>query len=193
MKVSLKSLILETERLLLRPFLLSDASDIQRLAGNWVIADTTLNVPHPYEDGMAEAWISTHQPRFEAGELAVFAITLKADSELVGAVGLRVERSFDRANLGYWIGEPFWGLGYCTEAATSIVEYGFTELKLQKLYAEHLERNPASGRVLQKIGMSKEGTARQHTKKWGKFEDLVLYGLLRNEWEGRESALERVE
>lgn len=187
MKASLKSLTLETERLLLRPFLLSDASDVQRLAGNWTIADTTLNVPHPYEDGMAEAWISTHQPRFEAGELAVFAITLKADSELVGAASLRVDRSFDRANLGYWIGEPFWGLGYCTEAATSIVEYGFTELKLQRLYAEHLERNPASGRVLQKIGMSKEGTARQHTKKWGKFEDLVLYGLLRNEWVGRKS------
>ena len=193
MKASLKSLTFETERLLLRPFLLSDASDVQRLAGNWAIADTTLNVPHPYEDGMAEAWISTHQPRFEAGELAVFAITLKADSELVGAVGLRAERSFDRANLGYWIGEPFWSLGYCTEAATTIVEYGFTELKLQRLYAEHLQRNPASGRVLQKIGMSKEGTARQHTKKWGKFEDIVLYGLLRNEWEGRESALEGVE
>ena len=187
MQVSLKSLILETDRLLLRPFLLSDASNVQRLAGNRAIADTTLNVPHPYEDGMAEAWISTHQPKFQVGELAVFAITLKADSELVGAVGLRVDQSFDRANLGYWIGEPFWGLGYCTEAATSIVEYGFAELELHRLHAEHLERNPASGRVLQKIGMLKEGTARQHTKKWGKFEDLVLYGLLRNEWVGGKS------
>ena len=187
MKASLKSPILETERLLLRPFQLSDASDVQRLAGNWAIADTTMNVPHPYEDGMAEAWISTHQPRFEAGELAVFAITFKADRELVGAVGLQVDRSFDRANLGYWIGEPFWGLGYCTEAATSIVEYGFAELKLQRMYAQHFARNPASGRVLQKIGMSKEGTARQHIKKWGKFEDLVLYGLLRNEWVARKS------
>jgi RimJ/RimL family protein N-acetyltransferase len=187
MKASLKLPILETERLLLRPFQLSDASDVQRLAGNWAIADTTMNVPHPYEAGMAEAWISTHQPRFEAGELAVFAITLKADRELVGAVGLQVDRSFDRANLGYWIGEPFWGLGYCTEAATSIVEYGFAELKLQRMYAQHFARNPASGRVLQKIGMSKEGTARQHTRKWGKFEDLVLYGLLRNEWVGRKS------
>ena len=185
---SLKLPILETGRLLLRPFQLSDASDVQRLAGNWAIADTTLNVPHPYEDGMAEAWISTHQPSFDAGELAAFAITLKANSELVGAVGLQVAQSFDRANMGYWIGEPFWGLGYCTEAARSIVKYGFTELKLQRLHAQHLARNPASGRVLQKIGMSKEGTARQHTKKWGKFEDLVLYGLLRSEWEGRESS-----
>jgi len=184
MLASVKSQILETDRLLLRPFVLSDASDVQRLAGNRAIADTTLNVPHPYEDGMAEAWISTHQPEFEAGEKAVFAITLKAEGELVGAVGLQVDQSFERANLGYWIGEQFWGLGYCTEAATSVVEYGFAELRLQRFHAEHLERNPASGRVLQKIGMLKEGTARQHIKKWGKFEDLVLYGLLRNEWVG---------
>jgi ribosomal-protein-alanine N-acetyltransferase len=186
-KASLKLPTLETERLLLRSFVLSDAADVRRLAGNWAIADTTLNVPHPYEDGMAEAWISSHQRSFEAGELAAFAITLRANNELVGAIGLRVDRPFDRANLGYWIGEPFWGLGYCTEAATSIVEYGFGEMKLQRLHAEHLERNPASGRVLQKIGMSKEGIARQHTKKWGKYEDLVLYGLLRNEWLGRKS------
>lgn len=187
MKVSLKVPVLETERLSLRPFLLSDASDVQRLAGNWAIADTTLNVPHPYEDGMAEAWISAHQPGFESGDLAVFAITLKSGNELVGAVSLQVDRCFDRANLGYWIGEPFWGLGYCTEAATSIVEYGFAELKLQRLHAGHLARNPASGRVMQKIGMLMEGTARQHTKKWGKFEDLVLYGLLRDEWAGHTS------
>ncbi len=183
----MKSLNLDTDRLLLRPFLLSDAPDVQRLAGNWAIADTTLNVPHPYEDGMAEAWISTHQAKFEAGELVVFAITLKADSELVGAIGFQVDRSFDRAELGYWIGEPFWGLGYCTEAATSIVEYGFAKLELFRLHAGHLERNPASGRVLQKIGMLKEGIARQHIKKWGKFEDLVLYGLLRSEWAGGKS------
>ena len=183
----MKTQILESDRLLLRPFLLSDASDVQRLAGNRAIADTTLNIPHPYEDGMAEAWISTHQPKFEAGELAAFAITLKADSELIGAVSLQVDRSFDRAALGYWIGEPFWGLGYCTEAAIRIVDYGFTELKLHRLHSAHLERNPASGRVLRKVGMSKEGIARQHKKKWGKFEDLVLYGLLRNEWIGGKS------
>jgi len=78
---------LETERLLLRPFEPSDAKDVQHLAGDRAIADTTLNIPHPYEDGMAEEWISTHQPKFEAGGLVNFAIVLRGTGELIGAMG----------------------------------------------------------------------------------------------------------
>ncbi len=68
---------IETKRLLLRSFELSDAKDVQRLAGDRAIADTTLNIPHPYEDGMAEEWISVHRLKFEAGELSNFAIVLR--------------------------------------------------------------------------------------------------------------------
>ncbi len=171
---------LDTNRLLLRPFLPSDAQDVQRLAGDWSIADTTLNVPHPYEDGMAERWIATHQPKFEAGELVVFAIVAKAESALVGAISLELDEPFDRGQLGYWIGKPYWGLGYCTEAAARILRFGFSELRLNRIHSSHLKRNPASGRVMQKIGMREEGLLRQHTKKWGRFEDLVLYGILRD-------------
>ena len=178
---------LNTERLLLRPFLLADASDIQRLAGDREIADTTLNIPHPYEDGMAETWIAGQQSKIEGNEESVFAITLKTTGELVGAVGLRIDQSMSRANLGYWIGKPYWNSGYCTEAAQRVVEFGFKELKLHRLHAEHIDRNPASGRVLQKIGMVKEGIAREHMMKWDNFEDLVLYGLLRDEWVGNEN------
>jgi len=92
---------IETERLILRPFELSDAKDVQRLAGDWAIADTTLNVPYPYEDGMAEQWISTHEQKFEAGELANFAIVFRAGGTLIGAIGLRIVQRFDRAKLGY--------------------------------------------------------------------------------------------
>ncbi len=173
---------LETRRLLLRPFALADAQDVQRLAGRRSIADTTLNVPHPYEDGMAEAWLSTHQPLFEAGELAAFAVTDNARDELIGAISLRIDRAFDRADLGYWIGEPFWGMGYCTEAATAVVRYGFEVLRLNKIHASHLLRNPASGRVMQKIGMTQEGHLRDHIRKWRKYEDMIVYGLLRDEW-----------
>jgi RimJ/RimL family protein N-acetyltransferase len=102
--------VLRTDRLILRPFVLDDASTVQRLAGNRAIADTTVNVPHPYEDGMAEAWISTHEAKSNGGELT-FAITLEGDGELVGAMGLRVDKPFARAELGYWIGEPCWGKG----------------------------------------------------------------------------------
>lgn len=179
--------VLESARLLLRPFSAADAPEVQRLAGSRAIADTTLNIPHPYEDGMAEAWIARHPAAFDAGELATFAITLKAGGALLGAISLTIERRFDRAELGYWIAEPYWGNGYCTEAAHRVVDYGFGELRLNRIHATHLARNPASGRVMQKIGMTKEGLARQHSKKWQEFEDLVLYGLLREEWPGRDS------
>ena len=174
--------ILETQRLILRPFELTDARAVQRLAGEYAIADTTLNIPHPYEDGMAEQWIGTHQPQFEAGELANFAVTLREPGELVGAIGLVINRRFDRAELGYWIGVPYWGCGYCTEAGHAVLRYGFTDLNLNRIHAYHLSRNPASGRVMEKLGMTREGRLRQHVKKWDKYEDLVEYGLVRQDW-----------
>ena len=171
---------LETGRLLLRPFALTDAGDVQRLAGSMAIADTTLNIPHPYEDGMAEAWISTHQPGFDAGELAAFAITLKTSDELIGAISLKIDREMQAADMGYWVGEPFWGAGYCTEAARRVVEFGFNELNLRRIHAMHLARNPASGRVLQKIGMTREGAGPLQSDVTVKPETLVHYGLFRD-------------
>ncbi len=173
---------LQSRRLLLRPFSLDDAVTVQQLAGKHAIADTTLKIPHPYEDGMAEQWISEHRAQFEEGSLVAFAIVLQETSELVGAISLTVDREQHKAELGYWVGQPFWNRGYATEAARSIVEYGFTRLDLNRISSRHLVRNPASGRVMQKIGMVHEGTLRQDTIKWGQYEDLHAYGLLRNDW-----------
>lgn len=161
---------------------MSDADSVQRLAGDRAIADKVLNIPHPYKDGVAEEWIATHQPGFDAGELANFAIVLGAENELIGAIGLTIVPRFNRAVLGYWIGTPYWGMGYCTEAARAILEYGFSKLKLNRIHASHMSRNPASGNVMRKLGMTHEGRARQHAKKWDVFEDLELYGILRDEW-----------
>lgn len=173
---------IETPRLVLRPFCLSDAPAVQQLAGERVIADTTLNIPHPYEDGMAEKWIEDHQPGYEAGLRATFAIVLRDDPQLIGAIGLTLDRGLDKGELGYWIGKPFWNLGYATEATTAVLEYGFSDLHLNRISARHLVRNPSSGRVMEKAGMLPEGTARQDTIKWGTYEDLALYGILREEW-----------
>lgn len=176
---------LQTERLLLRPFELSDAPDVQRLAGAVEIAAFTLNIPHPYEDGIAEAWISGHQERFEHGETLGFAITLRSDGSLVGAIGLDIDRKNERAALGYWIGVPYWGQGYCTEAARGVVSYGFEMVGLNRIHASHFSGNPASGRVMQKVGMTREGCLRQHVKKWGAYHDLIWYGLTREEYESQ--------
>lgn len=176
---------LETERLILRPFARSDAADVQRLAGSRAVADTTLNIPHPYEDGAAEEWISKHQGVFEDGKGVCFAVTLKSDGSLVGAISLMRMVEGHQAELGYWIGQPYWNRGFCTEAGRAVVAYAFSTLNLVRVYSNHLTRNPSSGRVMQKIGMRHEGHRTHHVKKWDKLEDLELYGIVKENWELR--------
>jgi ribosomal-protein-alanine N-acetyltransferase len=98
---------LETERLILRPFGNSDAAEVMRLAGEHAIADTTTHIPHPYEAGMAEEWISTHQETFDREQGVAFAITRKPDGALVGAISLMGMEKGHQAELGYWIGKPY--------------------------------------------------------------------------------------
>jgi ribosomal-protein-alanine N-acetyltransferase len=173
---------IETPRLVLRPFILTDAPQVQRLAGERDVASTVLQIPHPYEDGMAEHWIGTHQERYEKGELVSFAIVLRATTALMGAIDLQIDQHHESAEIGYWLGKPFWQQGYATEAAQAVVRYGFEVVGLHRVYATYLMRNPASARVLQKLGMRFEGCLRQHLKHWGVFEDMGVYGMLRSEW-----------
>jgi RimJ/RimL family protein N-acetyltransferase len=111
-----------------------------------------------------------------------FAIVLRERGELCGSIGLLINSRDANAELGYWIGVHYWGQGYATEAAREIVRYAFEQLGLHRIYAAHFGTNPASGRVLQKIGMRYEGTRREHHRKWGEYEDRVEYGLLVSEW-----------
>jgi ribosomal-protein-alanine N-acetyltransferase len=174
---------LETARLILRPFGNADAADVMRLAGDRAIADTTLNIPHPYKEGMAEEWISKHQDAFDKDQGVTFAITRKSDGILVGAISLMGMAKGHQAELGYWIGKPHWNQGYCTEAGRALLRYAFSDLALVRVHSCHITRNPASGRVMQKIGMQNEGCRRHHVRKWDKTEDLELYGVLKQEWE----------
>ncbi len=176
--------ILESERLILRPFTPADAPDVRRLAGAPEVASTTLNIPHPYPEGAAEEWIGGQHDAFARGEALDLAIVRRSDGALVGAIGLMIEPRHARAELGYWIGVPYWGQGYCTEAARALVGYGFRALGLNRIFAVHFSRNPASGRVMQKIGMTYEGRQRGHIRKDDAFEDAELYGILRNEYTG---------
>ena len=176
---------IESHRLLLRPFVNEDAPIVQELAGDRQVAATTLNIPHPYEDGVAEKWISTHEEIFNSGTDVIFAITRKSDEVLVGAIGLVITSSHRRGEMGYWIGRDHWGNGYCTEAAKTLLHFGFDELDLNKICARHMDTNPASGRVLQKIGMRWEGCLKQHYRRWDVFVDYPIYGILRDEYEHR--------
>src|SRR5579871_6067816 len=96
---------LETERLILRPFEMADATAVQFMASAREIADTTLNVPHPYPDDGAVTWIASHSARVEQGQYA-FAIVRKQDSVLVGSIGIGTNSAHNKGELGYWIGLP---------------------------------------------------------------------------------------
>jgi RimJ/RimL family protein N-acetyltransferase len=174
---------LGTERLVLRPLQLEDAPEMQRLAGDREIASTTLTIPHPYEDGMAEAWIRSTWEQHQKGEAIALAIVERQQQAFLGIIGLHLRPEHERAEMGYWIGQPYWGRGYVTEAARRMLRYGFEELGLNRIYASHFGHNPASGRVMQKIGMRYEGLSRQHVKKWGEFVDLETYAILRSDYE----------
>lgn len=176
---------LYTERLILRPFVLDDAANVQRLAGDKDIAATTCAIPHPYENGMAEEWINTHLEVFQNGKGINLAIALKdtetsSKSELIGAISIEIDKMDKIGELGYWIGKPFWGCGYCTEAAKVILTYAFEVIKLNSIHAFYLKSNKASERVLQKIGMQFEECFHKSVEKWGVVQDLVKYNIHNN-------------
>jgi RimJ/RimL family protein N-acetyltransferase len=173
---------LHTERLTLRSFDASDAPAVQRLAGDRLIAATTMNIPHPYDLKMAQEWIATHEDDWLQERAAHFAIASHVEGGLIGAVGLRLKLEHSTAELGYWIGKPYWGNGYATEAAKATVAFGFNDLRLNRIHARHFGGNPASGRVLQKTGMQYEGCLRQHVRKLGTIDDVELYGIIASEW-----------
>ena len=174
---------LTTERLLLRPFAESDAAAVERLAGARDVADTTLHIPHPYPAGGGAWWIGTHASAWEGGAgLTLAVVTRAAPDELLGAMGIAIVREHARGELGYWIGAHAWGRGYATEAARVMTAFAFETLGLHRVQARHFTRNPASGRVMQKLGMRLEGVHRDAYLRWDRFEDVAVYGILATEW-----------
>ena len=97
-----------------------------------------------------------------------------------------IEREHSQAEVSFWTAAGAWGRGYMSEALGAVVAYGFEVLGINRLYAHHMLRNPASGRVLEKNGFRKEGLLRQRVRKWGVFEDVVLLALLREDWAGKQ-------
>ena len=178
---------LYSDNLILRPFEINDAKRVRELAGDYEIAKTTLHIPYPYPEDAAEAWIKRTHEAAARGSLYAFAVVRKVDSELLGAISLGIVPEYKRAELAYWMGKPYWGHGYTTEAASKLLKFGFEELDLNRIYAYAFSTNPASSMVMQKIGMAYEGTLVQHVRKWDEYYDLVAYGIVRQTYQERQS------
>ncbi|AJG59710.1 acetyltransferase [Bacillus thuringiensis] len=173
---------IETERLILRSLQLDDAPVIEKLAGDYLVAKTTLSIPHPYPKGSAKDFI-THMLQAETDKkIVIFSILGKNNKELLGVINLNLNRIHKRGELAYWIGRPYWGNGFGTEAAKALLHYGFNALHLNKIFAASFTNNPGSWRIMEKIGMNQEGTFKQHVIKYGESIDLTYYGILLSEY-----------
>jgi [ribosomal protein S5]-alanine N-acetyltransferase len=170
---------LRTERLLLRGYDEADVAKLIPLLNAKEVVVTTLRIPHPYTETNAREFVKSMREQEPQTKFGIFDAST---GELYGGVGLMPEPQQFRAELGYWIGHPYWGRGYATEAAREVVRYGFETLKLNRIYAGVFQGNATSVHVLEKIGFSYEGTQRKHYHKWGKFLDNLNYGMLAEDW-----------
>ncbi|UPT65613.1 MAG: GNAT family N-acetyltransferase [Sphingobacteriales bacterium JAD_PAG50586_3] len=161
----------------LRPLQITDAEAIARMGNNPLIAGFMRDVfPHPYTLENAIAFINNVK---DTTPTRVFAIV--ANGEHVGCCGIFPKDDVYRMNaeVGYWLGQEYWGKGIATQATKLLAEYGFDTLGMNRIYASVFAPNKASGRVLEKAGFVYEGTQRQSVYKNGEYLDELFYSLLR--------------
>lgn len=176
---------IETERLVIRQLSLMDAHDIFAVSANdnvsrYVLWDTHRSL------GDSKAFIRHVIHQYRVGEAASWGIELKESGQVIGTIGF-VWISHDNmsAEVGYSLGEPFWNQGYMTEALQAVLTYGFAELRLNRIEGQFDIENPASGKVMEKCGMEKEGVLRQRLYNKGKFVDVAVCSILRRDYLGR--------
>ncbi len=175
--------VLETERLILRPFVVNDA---QAMFDNWAKSEhaTRYVTWDPYTDAKeAVDRFEKMQKEYAEKDIYDWAIVLKESNTLIGEisfVGMTPCRK--TGELGYIIGENWWGKGYMTEAVGAVMAFGFTKLGLHRIQACHDVRNPASGRVMEKLGMTHEGTFRDYRLIKGDLVTVDYYAILEDEF-----------
>ncbi|MFT3679527.1 MAG: GNAT family N-acetyltransferase [Ferruginibacter sp.] len=145
--------LLYTERILLRKIDIDDVPSLVKYANNKKISDNILNMVYPYQEPDAVFRISYVVQGFKNKTRYVFAIILKSSGEFIGEIGLHLNNDRNAAELGYWVGEPFWNKGIATEAATLVLKFGFEKLGLGIVFATCHAENESSSKVVSKNGM----------------------------------------
>lgn len=174
---------LRTERLLLRPFSLSDVGDVFEYASDPEWVRYLVNIPHPFTMRDAEEFVTRFSNLTSWDTLPMFAIVL--DAKVIGEIYLNaLDLQHERAELGYSLSRRHWGKGLTPEAARAVINWAFRAFNLNRIYSTCDPRNEHSWRVLEKLGMVREGLLRSHLKWHGEFRDVLYYGVLRHEWKG---------
>jgi RimJ/RimL family protein N-acetyltransferase len=170
---------LQLQSCVIRPWSLSDAAAVQRYANNRKIWLNLRDVfPHPYTLDHARTFLG-----YVTNEKPATTFAIADPSEAIGCIGLQIGRDVHRktAELGYWLGEPFWGRGIMTEAVEILTRSAFGVFNLERIYAVPFANNPASARVLEKAGFVFEGRLRASVFKDNQRLDSLLYARVRED------------
>jgi ribosomal-protein-alanine N-acetyltransferase len=173
--------LLETERTKLRPVTLQDVEDMYRYCSDEAVAEYTSWNPHGTLDDTL-GFIRHLERKYDSGEVAPWGVVDKEENRLIGTCGfVHWDPVHRRAELGYALSRRYWGKGYMTEVAAAIIQFGFTEMDLIRLEARCLVPNIGSARVMEKTGMTYEGTLRKVVLNKGVHCDLKVYSIVKGE------------
>jgi len=161
----------------------SDAEAIYRNIKDKAMVQWTSHIPHPYPRPLADQYMRLCRRLWRVGAQYTFSVFSKETGELVGLTGLmRVNGKHKNAELGYWVGKKYWNRGYATEAVGLILQFGFKQLKLERIYAGTYDKNMPSQKVLQRCGFKHEGTMRKAVYRYRGWHDMYNYGILKSEF-----------
>lgn len=172
---------LETERLLIRDILVTDWESIHTYTSMTEVTQHTAWGPNTVEDTRAYVEYVLNSQQTQPREAFELAICLKNEGTLIGGVGLHIMEKTN-AEIGYVLHPAYQGEGYAAEAARAMLGYGFNTLGVHRIYAKCRPENRASEKVMQKIGMQREGLLREHWYYKGEFHDSYLYSMLAKEY-----------
>lgn len=163
---------------ILRPFKRGDEESLARNINNKKIYHNLLNVPYPYTLKDAKKWIDENLKEAKNKNPEKIRLAIEIAGEIAGGIGLDKIKGH-KAEIGYWLGEKYWGQGIATQAVKLVAKYGFDKLKLKRIYAHVFPWNKASMRVLEKAGFKFEGVLKKNHKKNNRYLDSHLYAKVR--------------
>jgi len=174
-----KNYVIKTKDFTLRPLRMSDKASIAKHANNKILARNTLNLPHPYSVKDATEWIKKESSNYRKKKPSDFVFGIEIDGNIVGAVGIHKIEHGHKAEIGYWLGEEYWGKGIMTNAVKKASAFTLKQFKLKRILGCVFLFNIGSARVLEKNGFVYEGLMRKAVKKGNKFIDKKIYALVR--------------
>lgn len=174
--------VLETERLRLRKFSPDDLADMHAITSDAEVA-RYMNWSEHNSIEQTAALLAEILKSYETGDCFRWAIALKDGNRFIGLMNVKPVFMHDRVNIGYWLGRPYWGMGYMTEALSATVKLCFETLGVNRVEADHFAENAASGRVMEKAGLEFEGVLKQYCLgKDGAYHDCRMYSITKDRY-----------